>query len=464
MPQIPRETSPDSTIALRLDPYRFIAKRCRHYGTDLFETRLLLQKTVCMTGPEATRFFYDPDRFERHGAMPSAIRKTLLGQGGVQGLDGEAHRHRKEMLMALMTPERIDHLVKRAEAEWEAAADRWAARDRVVLFDAVCEVLTRAVCAWAGVPIAEWEVDHRTQQLKLLFDGAGAVGPRHLASRLARRRANQWAAQLIEDARAGRLHPPEETALHVIARHRDLDGELLSPRVAGVDLLNVLRPVVAVAVYVTFVAHALHEHPDARRKVEEGDDGDVERFVQEVRRYYPFFPAVAAQARRDIEWRGYTVPQGGRGILHLYRADHDARTWDDPEAFRPDRFRTWDGSPFSFVPQGGGDHYENHRCAGEWVTIALMESAAAFLARRLRYDVPEQDLQIDYTRLPALPKSRFVIGNVSLPGRAARTAARETVSTCKRPPAVDSRARSRTVLVASAFLGSVALAALLSRR
>ena len=409
MLQIPHDECIDSTVALLLDPYRFVSKRCRRYGTDLFEARLLLRPTTCMTGPEAARLFYDPERFQREGAMPGAIKKTLLGQGGVQGLDGAAHRHRKAMFMSLMTPERISRLVETASAEWDAAAERWARWDEVVLFDEACEVLTRAVCAWAGVPLTEEEVEERTRMLRLLFDGAGAVGPRHLASRLARKQANEWAADVVEDVRAGRLHPPEETAAYVVAWHRDHRGEMLDPRVAAVALLNVLRPTVAVAVYVTFIAHALHEHPEGRPRIEAGDADYTERFVQEVRRFYPFFPAVAAVVRHDFEWRGYRFPEGRRVLLGLYGTDHDGRTWGDPEAFRPERFRDWDGSPFNFIPQGGGHHSENHRCAGEWITIALMKGAAEFLARRVQYVVPEQDLRIDYARLPALPKSELVL-------------------------------------------------------
>lgn len=414
MPKPPRERSLDSSLAFRLDPYRFIQRRCRYHGADLFETRLLLQTTLCMTGPEVARLFYDPDRFVRRGAMPGLVQKTLLGQGGVQGLDGEAHRHRKGMLMALMTPERIDQLRATAEAEWMAAIGRWGAQERVVLYDAAREVLTRAVFAWAGVPLAEAEIEDRTRMLTLLFDGAGAVGLRHLASRLARKRADRWAAGVIEAVREGRIHPPEGTAAYAIAWHRDAEGELLPPHVAAVDLLNVLRPVVAVSVFVTFVAHALHAHPEARQRVAAGEPGYVHRFVQEVRRFYPFFPATAARVRRDFEWQGYPFPKGRRVLLDLYGTDRDGRTWDAPDAFRPERFERWDGSPFDFIPQGGGDHYVNHRCAGEWTTIALMEQAADVLGRRIAYDVPEQDLRVDYRRLPALPKSGFGIRGVRL--------------------------------------------------
>src|SRR3546814_15017346 len=101
---------------------------------------------------------------------------------------------------------------------------------------------------------------------------------------------------------------------------------LLSLHVAAVEILNVIRPIVAVGVYITFVAHALHQFPECRRKVEAGDDTSyTEMFVQEVRRFYPFFPAVAALVRREFEWRGYHFPSGRRVILDLYGTNHDPR-------------------------------------------------------------------------------------------------------------------------------------------
>jgi fatty-acid peroxygenase len=38
-----------------------------------------------------------------------------------------------------------------------------------------------------------------------------------------------------------------------------------------------------------------------------------------------------------------------------------------------------------------------------------MTLALELLARRMAYEVPPQDLAIDRTRLPALPRSRFVM-------------------------------------------------------
>src|SRR5215216_5272322 len=107
MAKNPRDKMLDSSLALMLDGYRFITKRCRRYRSDIFETRLMLQRTICMRGEEAARVFYDNDRFKRKGAAPGRLQETLLGRGGVQGLDGDAHRHRKQMFMSLMSPESI---------------------------------------------------------------------------------------------------------------------------------------------------------------------------------------------------------------------------------------------------------------------------------------------------------------------------------------------------------------------
>jgi fatty-acid peroxygenase len=183
--------------------------------------------------------------------------------------------------------------------------------------------------------------------------------------------------------------------------------------VAAVELLNVLRPTVAVAVYLTFVAHALHQYPWCRAKLLEGDEHYEEWFVQEVRRFYPFFPSVMARTRREFEWQGYQFPRGRRVVLDLYGTDHDPRTWDAPEEFRPDRFRDWDRNPFTFIPQGGGDHQQHHRCPGEWITIELMKLGARILSQELTYEVPGQDLTIDQARLPALPRSHFIIRQVA---------------------------------------------------
>ncbi|MEV0428934.1 cytochrome P450 [Micromonospora sp. NPDC050495] len=411
MSAIPTDRSPDSTLAFLRTGYRFIGERCDRFGTDIFQTRLLLEPTICLRGRPAAELFYDNDRFVRRGALPMRAQRTLTGVGGVQGLDDATHRTRKAMLMSIMTPTAIRHLGQLVEDEWHARIPVWAGAGPVVLYAEVGRILTRAVCAWAGVPVADSEVARRTDELHGMIDAPAALGPRHWRGLLARRRAERWAGELVRRVRAGDLPAPEGAALRVIAEHRDEHGALLPRRIAAVDLLNILRPTVAVDRFVVFAALALHDHPQWRDRVRD-DAGAAERFVQEVRRYYPFFPVAAARVRRSFEWQGYAFPLGRRVLLDLYATNHHPRLWPEPERFRPDRFAGGPADPFSLIPQGGGDHVAGHRCAGEWLTIELMKRAVATLTGAMSYQVPPQDLALDLGRMPTLPPSGLLIDTV----------------------------------------------------
>lgn len=157
-----------------------------------------------------------------------------------------------------------------------------------MLYGAIQPILMRAGWKWAAVPLSSAEDAKRTRDVVALFDQAATLGVGHLKARLARRRSERWLAALIEDTREGRVFPADVSALAVIAGHRDASGDLLPPRIAAVELLNVTRPTVAVSVYIVFVAHALHLFP---KRVPESANGDcAARFVEEVRRFYPFFP------------------------------------------------------------------------------------------------------------------------------------------------------------------------------
>lgn len=414
MPQIPRDAGLDNSLALMFEGYQFIPNRNQRYQSDVFETRLLFQPFICMRGAEAARVFYNNERFVRAGAAPLRMQKTLVGVGGVQSLDDAAHRQRKQMFMSLMTRERIRQLADLSQEQWRAYSAKWQHMDQVVLFYEVQEMFSRAVCAWAGVPLAKGEVAERTRQFAGMIDGGGGLGPRYWNGKRARAQAEQWIGGLIDDVRAQRSDTDPASALHVIAAYREGDGSLLPTRIAAVELLNVLRPTVAVARYVTFAALALHENPAEQQKLHTGDDAYVEWFVQEVRRFYPFFPFAAARVRKTFEWNGYHFPKGRKVLLDLYGTNHDPRLWEQPDEFRPERFRDWDGSAFNFIPQGGGDHYQGHRCPGEWITIELMKVALRFLTTAITYDVPAQDLRIKLSRIPTFPRSGFVISNVQL--------------------------------------------------
>jgi fatty-acid peroxygenase len=171
MSAIPRDDSLDSTLSLLSEGYTFISKRCQRYQSDIFETRLMLRKVFCMMGEEASRIFYQTDRFVRQRALPPTALMLLQDKGSVALMHGEAHRRRKQMFMSLMNPEGIKRLKDTVSDQWRAHLEKWELMNLVVLHDEVQEIVCRAVCEWAGITLTDSEAVQRTHEFGAMIGG-----------------------------------------------------------------------------------------------------------------------------------------------------------------------------------------------------------------------------------------------------------------------------------------------------
>ncbi|MFF8268445.1 cytochrome P450 [Streptomyces sp. NPDC016562] len=400
----------DSTLGLLAHGYAWLPNRMRGAADGVVRTRLMGRPTVALRGPDAVAFFYDEKHVVRTCALPDAVLDTLFGQGAVHTLDGEVHRVRKAMFLALLKDgDGVASLGGHVRRRWrEAVAARH--EDRVVVFDLAATVLGLAVRDWAGVPLSDAATAELARDCTSMVDGFASPGPRHLRARRARRRQEDALAALITEVRQTSPKGGARTALEAVTWHRDLEGTLLDPRTAAVELLNVIRPTVAIAWFAAFAAHALHRWPQHRELLRDDSAGAyAEAFAQEVRRFYPFAPFVAGLAAQDLTWQGEDIRKDGMVLLDLYGQNHDPALWEDPYRFDPRRFTSTDGphNPLDdLIPQGGGDPADGHRCPGEDITVTALAVIATELAR-LDYEVPDQDLRIPLSRMPTLPRSGF---------------------------------------------------------
>jgi fatty-acid peroxygenase len=405
---IPRAPEFDGTLALRREGYLFISNRCERLRSDAFRTRIMFRPVVCMRGSAAAEAFYGEDRFTRAGAIPPTVLMLLQDRGSVQFLDGPAHRRRKQLFMSVMTPGSIARLVDLFEDAWSLRQAAWDTRRDVVLLDELRLTLMQAACAWSGLELTSREVRRRTHEAAEMIVGGGSVGPRNWRALVLRSRAERWARRMIRQVRSGDAPVSRDSPLDHIASHHDVEGRQLTTKSAAVELLNLLRPIMAVSHYIVFAALALHRNPPYAERVRTGDSRFAQAFALEVRRHAPLFPAIGGRVKVPFEFLGHRFSRGDWVLLDLYGTNHDARTWPQPDAFQPERFLDRVPSAFDLVPQGGGSHAATHRCAGEWATEALLKSAIRRLAG-MRYAVPEQDLTVDLSSFPALPKSGFAI-------------------------------------------------------
>jgi fatty-acid peroxygenase len=422
---VPHARGFDQSLLIVRDGYDFITKQCEALGSDIFRGRLMLRNVICMRGSAAAELFYSSGKFTRVGAMPITILMLLQDFGSVQLLDDDAHRHRKAMFLEVGRAQDAKRLADHFARERSQTLPRWEHAERIVLFEEMEAMLTHCGAAWAGIPLSEREAGQRTREYSEMLAATGTFGPRTLRALWLRRRTERWARDIVGRARAGALPAAPGTALHTIAHHRGLEGKLLTTRIAAVELLNVLRAIVAVARFIAFAAKALHEHPSARLRIERGDALYLDHFVQEVRRTAPFFPIIGGRAREGFEWNGHAFRRGTWVLLDLYGTDHHPAIWSEPARFDPDRFLRKMPTPFELVPQGAGDPTATHRCPGEDLTLELMKTAVQQLMLAMTYEVPAQDLSVAKSTIPALPASGVIFSSIRARtrGSAASTAA-----------------------------------------
>ncbi len=394
------EISGDSSLRLLRDGYLFGTRLFRDAGSDAVRTRLLGRPALIARGAEAVHVFGTPGLFARSGALPPSVVHLLQDEGSVQSLEGDAHDIRKTLMLELAHDGR-DRLVELFEEEWERALDRERGT-RVKLIDLTSRVLARAALRWVGAADAVGD-ETQASDLRVMIDRASAIGPLNWWARLRRLRVERWAAERIENARRD---GDTTTTIGRLAHHVE-NGVALPTDVAVVELLNLLRPVVAVARFMTFAGRALHRHPEWRERLRGGDIEPAAWIAEEVRRFYPFFPMIAGVATSGFEFAGQRFQKGQWMLLDLYGTDHSPALWEHPNSFDPERFAV--ASPHRIVAQGVGDPTSAHHCPGERATHDLLASAVWLLATGPMYRVPEQDLRISLRRMPAQPQSGMLI-------------------------------------------------------
>jgi len=395
--------------------YNLIAELREDVDAPVVQAEFFNENITAIYGEEAARKFYDAANFKREGAMPEPVLKTLFGEDGVQTIDGEAHHHRKNYFMDLMTPDRMENYRDILTKHLSEALDKQ--HGEFELFDLANKVLFNAISEWSGINLNNYDketLEKLAENQISMIRGAVTSPKDHEQGIKDRNESEKWAQDLIKEARK---HPASEKgnlALYTFANATDLDGELLPIEVAAVELLNIIRPTVALTVWIALMGHALFAKEGIYDELKADFDNLQDSFIQEMRRYYPFFPMLPAISLRDVEVDGYDIPKGSWVVLDLYGTNHDDRTKSSPEQFDLKRYtgKAKDISyeeEYEMIAQGGGKFREMHRCAGEWITLHSMRVFSDHLVNKYELTAPEQDWTIPMNQIPTYPNSKSLL-------------------------------------------------------
>ena len=233
--------------------------------------------------------------------------------------------------------------------------------------------------------------------------------PANRRLRASTRKVDQVILGVIE---ARRAHGGDaDDLLSLLVRARDEDGGTMTDaqvRDEAVTLFLAGHETTALAL--TYALYLVAEHPDRQVRLSEELDrvldgrrptlGDLESLtyteavVLESMRLYPPAWGIARQALTDVEIGGCHFPKGAEFVMSPWVVQRDPRSFDEPEAFRPER---WEGDlarrlhRFAYFPFGGGPRV----CIGNRFAMMEAKLVLARTVQRFRFETtPDTTLSL----------------------------------------------------------------------
>ena len=121
-----------------------------------------------------------------------------------------------------------------------------------------------------------------------------------------------------------------------------------------------------------WIAEMLVHHPAVLAKLEQSIDAGghayLDAVIAEVMRLRPAFPFTGRRVVRDCEVNGVRMRKGAMAVVSIMALHERADLYEDPTAFRPERFVEGRPGTYTWLTFGGGPH----RCLG--ASLALFES------------------------------------------------------------------------------------------
>ncbi|MCW2994116.1 MAG: cytochrome Cyp135B6 2 [Conexibacter sp.] len=312
-------------------------------------------------GPEAV----DAGQANFHLRGNVRLRNTFL-------FDGSEHLDRRRLIAGRM---RGRSMIANADHVTEAIdrmAESWPAGRRFAALPSVRRVTSDLM---THLVLGDPDADGNRAVRRALWDhpasdpGQLAVLDRAVFAEIARRRAtgtNARAADCMSALLSARTNSGAMLA------DRDVRDEVISLMLAGAQKTTAL---------LAWAIHELARDPVAQERLRAREPGFADRVITETLRLHP--PHLTGRRLREpMSFDGHDLPAGAFLLVTPTTIHRRKDLYDDPKAFRPDRFDVGRKPPVgSWLPYGGGVR----RCPG--ASLAHFEARLSLERIVDRFDV-----------------------------------------------------------------------------
>ena len=386
LPPGPAAPAAAQTVEWIARPTDLLRRSAARYG-EPFTLRTLWADApmVLVSDPETIRRVYAAPGDVLRGGASSTVLEPFAGPSSILVTSGEAHLRRRRQMLPPFHGARMEAHRAEIAALAEAELARWtpgtALQTQPRMQSLTLDIILRVVLGGSDPPLRaaiRETLDMTTSMARLIALSLAPHGTppwRPFSAAIARVDA------LLRAAIAARRAAPGDAVLdELIATGAD-DDEL---RDQVVTLLAAGHETTAGSL--AWACERLARHPAVIARLRDGEPAYLDATVKEVLRTRPVLSITPRKVVAPFAVGGWTLPPGVHVTPCPYLAHRRPELWDDPTAFRPERFLAGAPEPFTWLPFGGGVR----RCVGAaFATMELHEVLRAVVRRfDLRPDRP----------------------------------------------------------------------------
>lgn len=374
-PPGPRAPAPVQTALAAFAQVRSLERLRRQFG-DAFTIRLSGFGTlVVIADPALIKQTFTAPRDVLYAGERSPLRR-VLGPNSLLGIDGARHLQQRKLLLPPFHGDRMRtyEAIVREEAEREFATwpDDRALPTLEPMMRVTLNVILRAVFGAAGDEMRTLQevlpklvaVGSRVATLPFLQRD---LGPRSPWGRFLRLRAtfDQQIDHLIAAARRDPALAERSDVLALLVQATHADGRPMSRDEIADQLLTILvAGHETTAATLAWTVERIRRHPDLLRRLQDearSGGGDLRgATIREVQRTRPVIGNASRFVIEPFELGPWRLRPGTTIIISALLTQRDPRFYDDPLAFRPERFVGVTPDTYAWLPFGGGVR----RCIG----------------------------------------------------------------------------------------------------
>jgi cytochrome P450 len=363
-------------------------------------------------------FTGDPAVF--HAGEANTILLPLVGDHSVLLLDDDAHMQQRKLMLPPLHGKRMARYGDLMRDVAIAEVDRWPRGEAFQLQPRMqgltLEVIIQAVL---GVRDGARLEEVRTTLRTLLTDvmdplSAGLLallGPHRFRRLPMVKRGLAPTNEMLYDEIARRRADPDlaerEDILSLLLQARYEDGTPMSDVELRDELVTLLvAGHETTATALSWAVERLARHPDKltrlREEVLAGEDEYLDAVVKETLRLRPVLPIVVRRLTEPVEIGEYLLPEGTRVAPCIYLLHRREDVYEEPHAFRPERFLDQPTGTYTWIPFGGGVR----RCLGASFALFEMKQVLSAIVERLEIEPSQPEAERVRRRQITLAPSR----------------------------------------------------------